>query len=300
MSLQDAVTNLRGEPGTEVKITVLRPSSGKIEDYALTRAIIKIDMVKDINGKKEFPLGNNRIGYIRLVQFGEKTGAELEGAIKQLKAHGMQGLVLDLRWNPGGLLEQAVDVCERFLPRGNLVVTTEGRNPAQNSVRKARGRGDELGGLPMVVLVNLGSASASEIVAGCLQDSKRAIILGEKTFGKGSVQSIVPLAAMPDGVPALRLTTAKYYTPSHKVIHEEGITPDIVVPLSEEQERAVRMRHAPGGIQSLEEGEREQVLKSGDPQLDRAMDLLKGITLFTQRSPVFDQRVARGKKMAAK
>ncbi len=300
MSLQDAVTSLRGEPGTEVKISVLRPSSGKIKDYTLTRAIIKIDMVKDINGRKEFPLGNNKIGYIRLVQFGEKTGAELEGAIRKLKAHGMQGLVLDLRWNPGGLLEQAVDVCERFLPRGNLVVTTEGRNPAQNSIRKARGRGDELGGLPMVVLVNLGSASASEIVAGCLQDSKRAIILGEKTFGKGSVQSIVPLAAMPDGVPALRLTTAKYYTPSHKVIHEEGITPDIVVPLSEEQEGAIQMRHAPGGIQSLEESEREQVLRSGDPQLDRAMDLLKGITLFTQRSPAFDQKVAKGKRMAAK
>ncbi|HOS76118.1 MAG TPA: S41 family peptidase, partial [Verrucomicrobiota bacterium] len=263
-------------------------------------AVIKVDMVKDINGKKEFLLDDNKIGYIRLVQFGEKTGAELEGAIKKLKAQGLQGLVLDLRWNPGGLLEQAVDVCERFLPRGNLVVTTEGRNPTQNSVRKARGRGDELSGLPMVVLVNLGSASASEIVAGCLQDSKRAIILGEKTFGKGSVQSIIPLAAMPDGVPALRLTTAKYYTPSHKVIHEEGITPDIIVPLSEEQERSILMKHAPGGIQGLEESDREQVLRSGDPQLERATDLLKGITLFTQRSPAFNQRLAKSETRVAK
>ncbi|MDI9372774.1 MAG: S41 family peptidase [Verrucomicrobiota bacterium] len=300
MSLQEAVTNLRGEAGTEVKISVLRPSSGKIKDYTLTRAVIKVDMVKDINGKKEFLLDDNKIGYIRLVQFGEKTGAELEGAIKKLKAQGLQGLVLDLRWNPGGLLEQAVDVCERFLPRGNLVVTTEGRNPTQNSVRKARGRGDELSGLPMVVLVNLGSASASEIVAGCLQDSKRAIILGEKTFGKGSVQSIIPLAAMSDGVPALRLTTAKYYTPSHKVIHEEGITPDIIVPLSEEQERFILMKHAPGGIQGMEESEREQVLRSGDPQLERAMDLLKGITLFTQRSPAFNQRLAKSETRVAK
>ena len=154
--------------------------------------------------------------------------------------------------------------------------------------------------MPMVVLVNLGSASASEIVAGCLQDLKRAIILGEKTFGKGSVQSIIPLAAMPDGVPALRLTTAKYYTPSHKVIHEEGITPDIVVPLTEEQERDIQLKQAPGGIQSLEDKDRERVLSTRDPQLDRALDLLKGITLFTQRTPAGEKRLAKGEKMAAK
>ncbi len=244
MSLQEAVKYLRGEPGTEVSISLLRPSSGKLKDYKLTRAVINVDMVKDINGKKEFPLGDNKIGYIRLVQFGEKTSADLEAALKKLKAQGMQALVLDLRWNPGGLLDQAVDVCEKFLPRGDLVVTTEGRNPSQNSVRKARGRGDELNDMPMVVLVNLGSASASEIVAGCLQDSKRAIVLGEKTFGKGSVQSIIPLAPCRTA-PALRLTTAKYYTPSHKVIHEEGITPDILVPLTEEQERDVQLKHMP-------------------------------------------------------
>jgi len=296
MSLQEAVKYLRGEPGTDVKISLLRPSSGRIKDYKLTRAVINIDMVKDINGKKEFPLGENRIGYIRLVQFGEKTSAELQAAIEKLNDQQMQALVLDLRWNPGGLLEQAVDVCEKFLPRGNLVVTTEGRNTSQNSARKARGRGDELNNKPMVVLVNLGSASASEIVAGCLQDSKRAIILGEKTFGKGSVQSILPLA---DGS-AVRLTTAKYYTPSHKVIHEEGITPDIIVPLTEEQERDIQMKQAPGGAQGLEEADRARVLNSRDPQLDRAMDLLKGITLFTQRAPAPDQRVAKSGKMAAK
>ena len=296
MSLQDAVKNLRGEPGTEVKISILRPSSGRLKDYTLSRAVINVDMVKDINSKKEFPLGDNKIGYIRLVQFGEKTSADLEAALKKLKAQGMQALVLDLRWNPGGLLEQAVDVCEKFLPRGDLVVTTEGRNPSQTSVRKARGRGDELNNMPMVVLVNLGSASASEIVAGCLKDSKRAIILGEKTFGKGSVQSILPLA---DGS-ALRLTTAKYYTPSHKVIHEEGITPDRVVPLTEEQERDIQLKQAPGGIQSLDDKDRERVLNAHDPQLDRAMDLLKGIILFTQRAPLPDKRVAKSEKMAAR
>jgi carboxyl-terminal processing protease len=193
----------------------------------------------------------------------------------------MQSLILDLRWNPGGLLDQAVDVCEKFLPRGELVVTTEGRNPNQSSVRKAAGRGDELRNMPIVVLVNLGSASASEIVAGCLQDLKRAIILGEKTFGKGSVQSILPLA---DGS-ALRLTTAKYYTPSHKVIHEEGITPDITVPLTAEEERDILLKRTPGGIESLKDKDRERVRNFRDPQLERAMDLLKGIELFTQRSP---------------
>jgi len=300
MSTQDAVKILRGEPGTEVKVSILRPSSGRVKDYTLTRSTINVDMVKDINGKKEFPLGENKIGYIRLVQFGEKTSDDLEAALNKLKDQGMQDLVLDLRWNPGGLLEQAVDVCEKFLPRGSLVVTTEGRNPSQNSVRKARGRGDELKNMNIVVLVNLGSASASEIVAGCLQDSKRAIIMGEKTFGKGSVQSIIPLEQMPDGTPALRLTTAKYYTPSHKVIHEEGITPDFVVPLTDEQERDIQLKQAPGGIQGLEEKDRERVLNASDPQLERAMDLLKGVKILSQRFPLPDKNITKTDKMAAK
>src|ERR1043165_6488419 len=210
MSLQDAVKNLRGEPGTDIRLTTLRPSTGEMKDYKLTRSTINVDMVKDINGKKEFPLSENKIGYVHLTQFGEKTSDDLEIALKKLKSEGMQALILDLRWNPGGLLEQAVDVCEKFLPRGQLVVTTEGRNAAQTSRRNAMGHGDELHGMPIVLLVNVNSASASEIVAGCLQDVKRAIVLGEKTFGKGSVQSILPLS---DGS-ALRLTTAKYYTPT--------------------------------------------------------------------------------------
>src|ERR1041385_748316 len=255
MSLQDAVKTLRGDPGTEVKITVFRPSSSQLEDFTLTRSVINIDMVKDVHGKKEFPLGEDKIGYIRLVQFGEKTSDDLEQALTTLKKQGMQALVLDLRWNPGGLLDQAVDVCEKFLPRGQLVVSTEGRNAAQNSRRVANGKGDELHGMPMVVLINLGSASASEIVAGCLQDLKRAIVLGEKSFGKGSVQSILPLQ---DGS-ALRLTTAKYYTPSHKVIHEEGITPDITVAMSDEDERDVFMKRTPGVIESLDAKEQERI-----------------------------------------
>jgi carboxyl-terminal processing protease len=295
MSLQDAVKNLRGDPGTEVTLTILRPSSGQFKDHKLTRTVINVDMVKDINSKKQFPLGENKIGYIRLVQFGEKTSDDLEAALRKLKGQGMQGLVLDLRWNPGGLLDQAVDVCEKFLPRGELVVTTEGRNTSQTSTRRALGRGDELRNVPIVVLVNLGSASASEIVAGCLQDLKRAIILGEKTFGKGSVQSILPLQ---DGS-ALRLTTAKYYTPSHKVIHEEGITPDILVPVTDDEERDILLKRTPGGIESLEEKDRDRVMNAHDPQLDRAIDLLKGITLFTQRAPAPEKPVLKGNKVAA-
>src|SRR5208282_2779899 len=190
-------------------------------DFTLTRAIIQMDMVKDINSKKEFPLGPDKIGYVRITQFGDTTGDELEDALTKLKGQGMKALILDLRWNPGGLLDEAVNVCQKFLPRGQLIVSTEGRDPAQNSVRRAAGRGDELHGMPVVVLVNLSSASASEIVTGCLQDLHRAIVLGEKTFGKGSVQSIFPF----DDGSALKLTTAKYYTPSHRVIHEHGITP---------------------------------------------------------------------------
>ena len=296
MGLPDAVKNLRGEPGTKVTITIQRPSSGMVKELTLTRAVINVDMVKDINGKKEFPLGENKIGYVRLTQFGEKTSEELEVALKKLKSQGMQALILDLRWNPGGLLDQAVEVCEKFLPRGDLVVTTEGRNPAQNSTRRATGRGDELHHAPMVVLVNLGSASAAEIVAGCLQDSKRAVVLGEQTFGKGSVQSILPLQ---NGA-ALRLTTAKYYTPSHKVIHEHGITPDIEVRMSDDEERAVLLKRAPGGIETLDEKDRDVIAKLRDPQLDRALDLLKGITLFTKRAPLEDQPAAQTGKMAAK
>ncbi|HEU5071054.1 MAG TPA: S41 family peptidase [Verrucomicrobiae bacterium] len=294
MSVQDAVKILRGDPGSEVTITIFRPSTGKMKDYTIKRAEIKVDMVKDINGAREFPLGENKIGYVRITQFGEKTADELEAALNKLKAQGMRGLIIDLRWNPGGLLDQAVGVCEKFLPRGQLVVTTEGRSPAQSSVRKAAGRGDEIPGVPIVVLINAGSASASEIVSGCLQDLKRAIILGERSFGKGSVQSIIELS---DGS-ALRLTTAKYYTPSHKVIHEKGISPNIEVLDSDEQEAALLMRRSPGGVETLDQRERERVESIRDPQMDRAMDVLKGILLFTDRRPAGQSNDADG-RMAA-
>ena len=278
MSLPDAVKLLRGKPGTDVTVTIQRPSSGATRDLTLTRAIINVDMVKDINGKKDFPLGPDKIGYIRITQFGDNTSDELEDALKTLKAEGMQALILDLRENPGGLLDEAVGVCSKFLPRGQLVVTTEGRDPDESSTRRADGHGDELNGMPIVVLVNLGSASASEIVTGCLQDLHRAVILGEKTFGKGSVQSIFPLE---DGS-ALKLTTAKYYTPSHRVIHEHGITPDVIVPMTDEQKAALIFKSSPGALYSLSPDDRARIESIQDLQLERADDLLKGILLYSK------------------
>ena len=301
MSVEDAVKMLRGEPGTDVAITIQRPSTGETKEHKLTRAVIKVDMAKDINGRKEFPVSEDKIGYVRLTQFGERTSDELDAALKKLKGKGMESLILDLRGNPGGLLDQAVEVCEKFLPRGQLVVSTEGRNVGKSTVRNVTGRSGEYRNIPVAVLVNLGSASASEIVAGCLQDCAalgkcKAIVIGEKTFGKGSVQEIMPL----EGGAALRLTTSKYYTPSHKVIHEHGITPDIPVPMTEEEERLARLKVSPGGAEAMvDETERELVRNARDPQLERAMDVLKGIKLFTERSPEVETPKVRSGKVAA-
>jgi carboxyl-terminal processing protease len=284
LDLEDAVKRLRGESGTSITITIRRPSTGQIKDYKLVRANIKVDSVKDINDKREFPLGGDGIGYVRIIQFGEKTSDDLGLALKRLTDQGMRALIIDLRDNPGGLLEQAGQVCEKFLPRGQLIVSTEGRGSSPKSEYRAEGHGKRID-MPIVVLVNGYSASASEIVAGCLQDLQpitHAIIVGEQTFGKGSVQSILPLA---DGS-ALRLTTARYYTPSHKVIHEHGITPDIYVPMSEQDEADLHYKHMPGALEVVDEPDRERIEKVHDKQLERAVDLLKGVLLYAQRAPV--------------
>jgi carboxyl-terminal processing protease len=277
--LPDVVKQLRGKPGTQVSLTIQR-APGVVKNFTITRAVINMDMVKDINGKKEFPLRADKIGYVRITQFGDQTGDELEAALQKLKKQGMKALIIDLRWNPGGLLDEAVKVCEKFLPRGQLIVTTEGRDPKENSVLRADGHGDELKGMPIVVLVNLGSASAAEIVTGCLQDLHRAFILGEKTFGKGSVQSIFPL----DDGSALKLTVAKYYTPSHKVIHQHGITPDSLVPMSDAEQANLIIQRSPGGLEALDEKDRARVENSRDNQLDRAEDLLKSILIYNELS----------------
>lgn len=302
LGLNEAVKRLRGAPDTDVSLTTYRPNTGLFKDYVLTRAKIKVDTVKDINGRREFPLGDDKVGYVRLVQFGEATAVDLEDGLRKLEAKGMESMILDLRDNPGGLLDQAVQVCEKFLPAGQLVVSTEGRDAKTKSMYHVKRRG-RFSALPIVVLVNNGSASASEIVSGCLQDCAalracKAIIVGEQTFGKGSVQSILPLQ---DGS-ALRLTTAKYYTPSHKVIHERGITPDIIVSMTDEEMRDVLLKRAPGGIESLPEKDQERVRNAHDPQLERALDLLKGISLYTRRGPGLARETsnAAAEKVASK
>lgn len=297
VSLNEAVKRLRGLPDTDVTLTTYRPSSGQFKDHVLTRAKIKVDTVKDINGRREFPLSEDKVGYIRLVQFGEATSGDLDDALRRLASAGAESLILDLRDNPGGLLDQAVQVCEKFLPAEQLIVSTEGRDSKTKAMYHGKGRGKHPA-LPIVVMVNNGSASASEIVAGCLQDCTaksvcKAIVVGEQTFGKGSVQNILPL----QNGSALRLTTAKYYTPSHKVIHEKGITPDIIVPMSDEETRNIFLKRTPGGIESLPEKEQDAVRDARDPQLERAMDLLKGISLYTKRAPAPDRVKSPAGKM---
>ncbi len=293
LTMGEAVTRLRGMPGTEVTLTIMRDVLEEPKEIKVKRAVIKVATVKDVNGrgisnKDAFPLDDDKIGYVRITQFGERTNDDLSEALRRLKEQGMKSLVLDLRGNPGGLLDQAVAVCENFIPRGKLILTTEGRRQSQLSSFLSRGsdKNKHLE-IKIAVLVNGGSASASEIVAGCLQDATAegycdAIVVGELTFGKGSVQSILPL----EGGGALRLTTAKYYTPSHKVIHEHGIEPDIEVGLTRDQAEALFWSRQPGGLNTLEdEAKREKLSKLKDAQLDRAKDMLKGISLLLNREP---------------
>jgi carboxyl-terminal processing protease len=218
MGLADVVKMIRGPKGKPVILTIVREGLSAPKDYEILRDVI---MVKSVKSK----MLESGYGYIRITQFQERTGKDLEAAIKELMktAKGpLKGLLLDLRNNPGGLLDQAVDVSDRFLEDG-LITYIEGRKQDQKVKYYAHKKDDFMG--PLVVLVNEGSASGSEIVAGALQDTKRAIIVGTKSFGKGSVQTILPLS---DGS-AVRLTTAKYYTPKGRSIQAEGISPDIVV-----------------------------------------------------------------------
>ena len=213
MTLDQAVKKLRGKPGTKVKLTVLREGTTKPIELVITRAIIH---VKSVKYKK---YGN--IGYVKITQFQDGTTKELKKALNKLGK--IDGLVLDLRNDPGGLLKEAVGVCDLFIKKG-VIVSIRGRNKNNVQYFYAHDDGDEPT-YPMVVLINAGTASAAEIVSGCLKDHKRAIIMGVRSFGKGSVQSIIPLG---DGS-ALRLTTARYYTPNGKSIQAVGIQPDIVV-----------------------------------------------------------------------
>jgi len=294
-TIDDAVRRLRGKKGTEVTVTISRPATEQELEIKLMRDTISVPSVRDFVGTTEFKLDENKIGYVRLRQFGEKTADELEGALVKMEKAGVKGLIMDLRDNPGGLLDQAVKVSEKFLPRGQLVVSTEARQIADIQKFTASGRNPRPL-LPMVILMNGGSASASEIVAGCLQDLKRAVVLGEQSFGKGSVQSILPLS---DGS-ALRLTTAKYYTPSHKVIHEKGITPDVTVPMSAEEERYYAIKRSGAPLDALDAKERELVTKAQDLQFDRATDMLKGILLYDKQGKPAGKVAAQAAEPAKK
>jgi carboxyl-terminal processing protease len=224
MTLQDAVSRLRGETGSPVTITIFRKTFKAPKKFTIVRDIIKVRSVVS-------KLYQDDIGYIKIRNFSKNTSSDLDKALEELRKKGITKLILDVRNNPGGLLNQAVEVTDRFLNKENLIVYTKGRSDDQNMRFTSH---DKVAGVsyPLIILVNSGSASASEIVAGALQDLNRAIILGTQTFGKGSVQTIIPLS---DGS-ALRLTTARYYTPSGRVIQENGIEPDIIVEMKPRNE----------------------------------------------------------------
>jgi len=284
MSLHDAVSKMRGAPSTSVKITILREGWKETKDFTIVREIIKVKSVKS----KTLEDG---IGYIKINQFQEQTSSDLSQAMENLMKQNINSLILDLRNNPGGLLNSAVDVSSQFLPQSKLVVFIKDRKGEKVEYKSGKNNADST--TPMVVLVNQGSASASEIVAGALKDWNRAVIIGTQTFGKGSVQSVIPLG---DGS-ALRLTTARYYTPKGTSIQTTGIAPDIVVkPEIKEGDKghpAIREkdleRHLKNGQKEIEEKpvEPEEVVpmeveEKEDIQLQRAIDLLKTWKVFKE------------------
>ena len=280
MVLTDAVKKMRGKPGEIVNLTVLRNSEKKLLDFKITRDIIKI---KDI---KRALILEDRIGYIRLTEFRENTMQEFNKALGSLSRQKMNALIIDLRNNPGGLLDVAVKVAGKFIPANKIIVYTKGRQKAQNLEFFSESK-NAITELPLVVLINEGSASGSEIVAGALQDYKRAIIIGTKSFGKGSVQTVIPLS---DGA-ALRLTTSRYFTPSGKIIHGKGVTPDILVEPQKETEakaKEVKKTKSDEIFDEIEskEGKKEtgadEFNYKSDFQLMRAVDTLKAIKLYKE------------------
>ncbi|PWJ84991.1 carboxyl-terminal processing protease [Pseudaminobacter salicylatoxidans] len=286
MTLNDAVDKMRGLVNTPIKLTILRQGADKPIELSIKRDIIKVKAVK-------FRVEKDDIGYMKITSFTEKTFDDLQNAIEQIRKQvpddKLKGYVLDLRLNPGGLLDQAVSVSDSFLDKGEIV-STRGRDPKDVTRFDAR-PGDMVDGKPLIVLINGGSASASEIVAGALQDHRRATVLGTQSFGKGSVQTIIPLAE--NG--ALRLTTALYYTPSGKSIQGKGITPDIKVeqPLPDELKgRDVSRGESDlkGHIKGVEESDQGSGSSAyvppeakDDIQLNYALDLLQG----TKTDPAF-------------
>lgn len=285
LTLNDAVKLMRGKPGSNIVLTIIREGLDKPLEITVTRAVIQ---VKSVRSKSLAP----GFGYLRLSQFQVHSGPDLEKAVDKLIAENngsLQGLVLDLRNNPGGVLQAAVDVSDLFLD-GGLVVYTKGRLP-DSAMRFSATPGDKVGGIPMVVLVNGGSASASEIVAGALQDHKRAVIMGTTSFGKGSVQTVLPL----HNNRALKLTTARYYTPNGRSIQAQGIKPDIVVENAKLTKVAnldqIKEADLTGHLQNTAENKSKkttestsQNLEESDYQLYEALNLLKALKVLGHSS----------------
>src|SRR5579884_3802830 len=282
MTLPEAVEKMRGPENSEITLTIRREGREPF-DVKLVRAKIKIQSVRS-------HLVGGNIGYIRITSFNEQTDVGLNAAMKSLKSQAINklvGIVLDLRNNPGGLLDQAVAVSDAFLDKGEIV-STRGRRSEDAQRYNAR-PGDIASGLPIAVLINGGSASASEIVAGALQDHHRAILVGTRSFGKGSVQTIIPLP----GHGAMRLTTARYYTPSGRSIQAKGIDPDIIVDAAKIEKPAAKPGDkAPAATPTKKEGSGDASEATVDPtvmgtpedyQLARAVDMLRGIALFNGR-----------------
>lgn len=289
MTLMEAVKKMRGPQGSKITISIKRKGTADLLDFTIVRDTIRIRSVRS-------RLLENHYGYVRIAQFQQRTNRDLEKALNKLVKEGgeLKGLVLDLRNNPGGLLTQAVGVSDMFLDSG-LIVYTEGRLDHQKQKFFAHNK-KSWTEFPMVILVNGGSASASEIVAGAMQDHKRALVLGTKTFGKGSVQTILPL----NDRSALRLTTARYFTPKGRSIQAKGIEPDIVlenVPRQKAQARAprtvLREENLPGHLKGETGSEQEKQADTSskeknidnDAQLKRALELLKGWEVFKQLVP---------------
>lgn len=275
VGVAEAMQLLKGKAGDEVRLTVRRPGTKQFLEFKVKHEMLAETSVHDPMLLSPKMAGDYKIGYARISQYNQPTPRELSKALDELEKEGMKAFVLDLRNNPGGLVDSAVAVCGEFLPEGTVVVTTEGRVASQNPppFRTPSRNGREPRKYPIAVLINQGSASASELTAGALQDLKRAIIVGTTSFGKGSVQTILP---MKNGA-AMRLTTAKYYTPSHRTIHENGVEPNIVSALTSEEEMRVmkwRGSHGTGEAAALE------LANLGDKQLERAVDALKGVLVF--------------------
>jgi carboxyl-terminal processing protease len=280
MTLASAEKALKGLPGEKATLTLLRPvpnavGGGTVFDVELTRETIQVASVKDPHMLPATVAGQDKIGYIRIEEFSDNTSDEMDHALETLEHEGMQALVIDLRNNPGGLLDSAVDVAGKFVPQNTVIVSTKGRAPDQSQSYKAHPHQDHPD-YPIAVLINGYSASGAEIMAGALKDLNRAILVGETTFGKGSVQTVQPLG---NGV-GLRLTMAKYYTPSHKVIHGVGIAPDISVPISDEEDRRIVLSQSK---RSLSPDEQAEAAKADDRQLERAVSALRSVRVYNER-----------------